>query len=399
MESNLDLDIFKCKLNSDSSILTTVLEKEIKFFETRTFKEIEGLIEKTIGHIKVAFPIHRSNILIILGTKTNPRFQENTVHLWDLEKQETIGSINIKEDPFQPDDIVFDLFLANTYLFLISKYRIYMFDLMTLEHEFTFEDVWGIEGGISYSFSERKIVFAYISNTNHSIVKINKIKITKDKLEYSQRFLSTDFESIQYIKISPQYGYLAVADANGEKINLYSLRSYKVKKFLWRGYGQVKIVSIFFDSDNNYLGLYSSQKTLHIYPISELNFRKRGNLQGRKTTKSNLQVDNEIKTEENNTIENDEDEEQLNETKNKKKNKIGGLFKNIRKKIGNKLVESFARYKDEQILCRDIVFIFFNDNKDIVFIDKIGKVFVIKFNKKSGGECWLIENKKLDCGN
>ena len=186
MESDIELNISKCKMNSDTSILTTILDNEIKFFETKTFKEIEGLTKKALGHTKSVFPIHRSNILVILGTKSNPRFQENTVHLWDIEKQESIGSINIKIDPMQIDDILYDIFLANTYLFLISRYRIYMFDLMTLEHEFTFEDVYGIEGGVSFSYSHHKIVLAYISNTNPSIVKINKIKILKDRLEYSQ---------------------------------------------------------------------------------------------------------------------------------------------------------------------------------------------------------------------
>ena len=91
MESENELNILKCRMNNDYSILTTVLEKDIKFFETKTFKEIEGLNKKTIGHSISAFPIHRSNIIIILGTKSNPRFQENTVHLFDLEKQESIG--------------------------------------------------------------------------------------------------------------------------------------------------------------------------------------------------------------------------------------------------------------------------------------------------------------------
>ena len=165
MESETELNIIKCKMNSDNSILTTILEKELKFFETKTFKEIEGLIEKNYGHIKSAFPIHRSHILIILGTKSNPRFQENSVHLWDIEKKESIGSINIKENSFQPDDIIFDIFLANTYLFLVSRYRIYMFDLMTLEHEFTFEDVLGVEGGVSFSFSENKEHLSLVKKT------------------------------------------------------------------------------------------------------------------------------------------------------------------------------------------------------------------------------------------
>lgn len=396
MESETELNIIKCKMNSDNSILTTILEKELKFFETKTFKEIEGLIEKNYGHIKSAFPIHRSHILIILGTKSNPRFQENSVHLWDIEKKESIGSINIKENSFQPDDIIFDIFLANTYLFLVSRYRIYMFDLMTLEHEFTFEDVLGVEGGVSFSFSENKIVLAYISNTNHSIVKINKIRILKNKLEYSQRFLSTNLESVQYIKISPRYKFLVVVDSIGEKINLYSLRSYKIKKTLWLGYNnKVKINSIFFDLDNNYIGVYSQINVLQIFQISELNIKRRINTTGRKPTRQNLYINNNNDI---NNIENEEDEEQKDVLKGKKKMKLNKIFKAIKKKTGNKYLESFAIYKDDKVLFRDVVLTFFNERKDVVIIDKEGNVFVIKFNKKNGGQCWLIENKKLECG-
>ena len=396
MESETELNIIKCKMNSDNSILTTILEKELKFFELKTFKEIEGLIEKNYGHIKSAFPIHRSHILIILGTKSNPRFQENSVHLWDIEKKESIGSINIKENSFQPDDIIFDIFLANTYLFLVSRYRIYMFDLMTLEHEFTFEDVLGVEGGVSFSFSENKIVLAYISNTNHSIVKINKIRILKNKLEYSQRFLSTNLESVQYIKISPRYKFLVVVDSIGEKINLYSLRSYKIKKTLWLGYNnKVKINSIFFDLDNNYIGVYSQINVLQIFQISELNIKRRINTTGRKPTRQNLYINNNNDI---NNIENEEDEEQKDVLKGKKKMKLNKIFKAIKKKTGNKYLESFAIYKDDKVLFRDVVLTFFNERKDVVIMDKEGNVFVIKFNKKNGGQCWLIENKKLECG-
>ena len=396
MESETELNIIKCKMNSDNSILTTILEKELKFFETKTFKEIEGLIEKNYGHIKSAFPIHRSHILIILGTKSNPRFQENSVHLWDIEKKESIGSINIKENSFQPDDIIFDIFLANTYLFLVSRYRIYMFDLMTLEHEFTFEDVLGVEGGVSFSFSENKIVLAYISNTNHSIVKINKIRILKNKLEYSQRFLSTNLESVQYIKISTRYKFLVVVDSIGEKINLYSLRSYKIKKTLWLGYNnKVKINSIFFDLDNNYIGVYSQINVLQIFQISELNIKRRINTTGRKPTRQNLYINNNNDI---NNIENEEDEEQKDVLKGKKKMKLNKIFKAIKKKTGNKYLESFAIYKDDKVLFRDVVLTFFNERKDVVIMDKEGNVFVIKFNKKNGGQCWLIENKKLECG-
>ena len=394
MESE-EISIDKCRMNSDWSILTTIQKHKLIFFEIKTFKEIADFSDKNTGILTLAFPIHRSNIIIILGNKANLRFPENTVHLFDIQKQESIGTISIKVDPNIPDDLLFNVFLANTYLFVCSRYRIYMFNLMTLEHEFTFEDVCGKEGCISIFYTEKKIFLSYISNTNPSIVKVNKIKILKNGLKYSQRFIATNFSIVQYIQISPKGKYLAVADGPGEKINLYSLRSYKARKCLWRGYGNVKIISIFFDNNNNYLGIYSTQKTLHIYPIYDPKLRNRPSIMGRKSLRRNTNASLNMSN-----VNNDEDEEQLQAIKGKNKpSKVVGMFKNIRKKAGAKYVDSFARYKDDKVLVRDIVISFFNDNNDIILIDKIGTVFTIKFNKKNGGLCWLTDKKKLDTNN
>ena len=219
---------------------------------------------------------------------------------------------------------------------------------------------------------------------NRSIIKVNKIKILKNGLKYSQRFIGTNFQSVQYIQISPMGKYIAVADAPGEKINLYSLRSYKVRKCLWRGYGNVKIISIFFDNDNNYVGIYSSQKTLHIYPIFDPKIRNRASIVGRKSFRRN-NLNASLNASKLNITNTEEDEEQMQANKGKNKpSKVVGFFKNVRKKVGSRYVDSFARYKDDKVLVRDIVISFFNDNKDILLIDKIGKIFVIKFNKKKG---------------
>ena len=394
MESE-EISIDKCRMNSDWSILTTIQKHKLIFFEIKTFKEIADFSDKNTGIVTLAFPIHRSNIIIILGNKANLRFPENTVHLFDIQKQESIGTISIKVDPNIPDDLLFNVFLANTYLFVCSRYRIYMFNLMTLEHEFTFEDVCGKEGCISIFYTEKKIFLSYISNTNPSIVKVNKIKILKNGLKYSQRFIATNFSIVQYIQISPKGKYLAVADGPGEKINLYSLRSYKARKCLWRGYGNVKIISIFFDNNNNYLGIYSTQKTLHIYPIYDPKLRNRPSIMGRKSLRRNTNASLNMSN-----VNNDEDEEQLQAIKGKNKpSKVVGMFKNLRKKAGAKYIDSFARYKDDNVLVRDIAISFFNDNNDIILIDKIGTVFTIKFNKKNGGLCWLTDKKKLDTNN
>ena len=89
---------------------------------------------------------------------------------------------------------------------------------------------------------------------------------------------------------------------------------------------------------------------------------------------------------------NEEDEEQINAIRGKKKNKIKGIMKNIRKKIYNKYIESFARYKDDKVLVRDIVISYFNESKDIVLIDKIGKIFVLRHTLRRGIS---VERRKI----
>ena len=66
-------------MNSDGSILTTIHKHKLNFFETKTFKEIADFSDKNTGFVSLAFPIHLSNIIIILGKKSNLHFPENTV--------------------------------------------------------------------------------------------------------------------------------------------------------------------------------------------------------------------------------------------------------------------------------------------------------------------------------
>lgn len=392
------IDIDSCRLNSDLSIISVIQKHKTNFFETTNFKEItDGCNHNSFGIVTLAYPIHRSKIIIILGTKINPRFPQNIVHLYDIEKEESIGSIKIKLDPDMPEDEIINVILANSFIFLVTKNRILMFNLLTLEHEFTFEDVYGCEGCITTGYLEKKIVLCYVSNTNKAIVKVNKIKILKNGLKYSQRFIATNFNGIQYIQISQKCKFLAVADTNGEKINVYSLRSYKSKKCLWRGYGQVKINGICFDPENKFLALVSSQKTLHIYPIIRHRLKNSRTSITRNSTLKKKDSKNNI--EENDDNNNDDDDQKYYTYGKKKGSKFVGFLKSMRKKINNRYQESFARYKDDKVWKKDIMCFFFNEKKDVVLIDKNGKVLIVKFNKKNGGMCWIGDTKYLDTNN
>ena len=158
------------------------------------------------------------------------------------------------------------------------------------------------------------------------------------KILYSQHTLCSDFESIQYISVSPLCKFLAVVSGSGDKINIYSLLSYKARKYLWRGYSNAKIVGIEFDHEAKFMCLLSDQKTFHIYPL----LRRYLNIKAKSSE--------------------DDDQDYYNYGR-KKPSKIKSLFKYIRNKMGRKYQESYAKYKDENVLVNDIILFYLNEKK------------------------------------
>ena len=117
--------------------------------------------------------------------------------------------------------------------------------------------------------------------------------------------------------------------------------------------------------------LLSDQKTFHIYPL----LRRYLNIKAKSSE--------------------DDDQDYYNYGR-KKPSKIKSLFKYIRNKMGRKYQESYAKYKDENVLVNDIILFYLNEKKDLIIFDKLGCVFIIKFNKRNGGMGWLHQRKYLE---
>ena len=117
--------------------------------------------------------------------------------------------------------------------------------------------------------------------------------------------------------------------------------------------------------------LLSNQKTFHIYPL----------------LRRNLNIT--AKTSE-------DDEQDCYNYGRTKPSKVKTLFKFIRHKWGRKYQESYAKYKDERVLENEIILFYFDEKKDLIIFDKLGSVFIVKFNKRNGGMCWLHQRKYLE---
>ena len=376
-----DLNIENFSLNSDKKIITIIQKNKIKFFSTNNFKEFSDNLGDKFNNIKICLPIYSSEYVLIVGNKENKIFKYNSIIIYNLENEEISAKININ---LEDEEEIINLYLILENLFILTNDKIYYFDIVTLKLIYIFEDVKGNKNLVKISNDNLKIVLCYVSNLNPNVIKIIKIKFPErltlnkknNQILYSQSLLTSDFNSIQFISVSPLGKYLAVINEEGSKINIYSLRSYKARKFLWRGNGKVNIIECLFDDDSKYLCVLSDQKTFHIYSILRKYIKKI----------KNQSFINKI----------NEEEEQKNANKEIKESSFSGFFNYIRNKWGTKYIECFAKYKNTKVTDFDLMGFYFNEKKEIIAIDKIGKVLVIKFNKKNGGMCWLHDKKYLE---
>lgn len=240
----------------------------------------------------------------------------------------------------------------------------------------------GKSGHVSFGTTRDNKLFphtciAYVSNLNKRNIKIVKINHKhNNKIMKSEQTLVSDLPEIQFISVSNKNRFLAVVGGEGDKVNLYSLKTYKAKKYFWRGYSKATIIDMIFDNSDKYLCLLSTNGTFHIYPI---------------TQNSNDQ---------NSDLNSIEDGEQEYYNYGRKKNKyVKNFFKNVRKKFSSKYKESYAKYKDNKVLTSKIVYFYFTPNLEITAIDELGNIFIIKFNKHKGGMCWLHQRLNFELAN
>lgn len=222
-----------------------------------------------MANISICLPFHRSQIVFLIGNRSNTTFAYDKITLFNIETKKQIANIQLS---LNEEETVKKLYATTRNLFVVLTHKILLFNILTLQYITSFEDVKGHKGAVSFSSIKDdqltpETTFCFISYLNNHNIKLFKLKYENDKLVVSQQLLATDLEGIQYVSISSQCKFLAVVSLDGEKINIYSLRTYKARKYLWRGKTKVTIVDVVFDPTDRFMCLFSLQKTFHFYPL------------------------------------------------------------------------------------------------------------------------------------
>ena len=345
------------RYNQDFSLLILGTSQGYKIFSTNNFKllEEENNLKNKFGDIHIADLYYSSKLVFILPSMFNKEYQNNELIIFDDYFQKKIGSIKLKEEKIN------NFFIAKDIIFIITLKNIIVLELYSLKVIEIIDDIAYNDKIISTNPFN---YLAYSKNSDRKSIFVDYYKSENNKIIARKRKkIPTNFDFIQAIQFSPSGDKIVVVSIFGNKVHIYDTFSGTLKNCFFLGPKIQTIEKIFFSEKKpNYLLFIQNDKLFNIYKLGKIKEKEQ-------IQKCICNIDN--------------DQDLLSRVcEIDKKNE--GLSK-PRTYSKNKNIKEPHAYSDLEVR---LLFGDFdrNSHKDLIFINKEGKLIKYHFNKKKNGK-------------
>ena len=348
------------RYNQDYSLFTLGTSKGYKIFLTSNLRQAhdETEIVKNLGDIYIAMNYYKSSLVFFLPNRYNKNFSSNEIIIFDDFYQKKIASFKDKSEE------LLNFFVSKNILLIITLSKVIIIELFSFKIIDIIDNINTMTKLLSYNFydiiayiklkDKKKVFIKFYNNENHKIISLTKKNI------------SSNFEFMQTISLSPKGNYLGIVSIFGNKMHIYNTQDQSLKYCIYLGPNIFAIEQIFFSEKNsNYIFVLKNENKFNIYKLPK-------NKEINKCVCDKYD-DSKISTE-------------------TKEEGLSGFFGYFRKLSKNKDIWESHASGD---LIGDIEFLDFdrNKNKDIIYINKNGIFMKYHFNKTPNGN--IFPNLKV----
>ena len=351
------MKINSIRYNQDYRLIIVSTSKGYRIFSTSNFKLLseENYDILNFGDIHIADLYYSSQLVFLLPSKFNKDYKNNEIIIYDDYFQNKKGNFKLKNESIN------NFFISKDIMFIITLKNIIIVELCCLKIIDIIEDIAYNDKIISInSFN----YLAYSKQSDRKTIYINYFKSDNHRIisKYQKKII-TNFDFIQIMNFSPLGDKIAAISIYGNKIHIYDSISGKLKYCIFLGPKIQSIEKLYFSEKKpNYLLFVRNDKYFSIYKLGKAKEKEQ-------VPKCICNMDNDkdllIRL-------NEIDKKNAGQSKPKTYSKN----KNIREP------HTFSDY-DERLLFSDFDR---NTHKDLVFINKNGKLFKYHFNKKKNGK-------------
>jgi WD40 repeat protein len=208
--------------------------------------------------------LYKTNIFAFVGLKDSKTFSDQQLMIWDDLTKKSLSDLTF----INP---ILNLEMRLDYFFVITAYRIYIFDSKTFEHSLSLTTDYNPHGLFGVSMMQDiKPICVFPSENGNGKVRVQTLD--KENLNNNAKLFEVKCHEskLAFIAVSFDGKIFATASENGQKIRIFSTdKEREYLQELHRGQSKANINILCIDEKNKYLSAISDKCTIHIWSIKQ----------------------------------------------------------------------------------------------------------------------------------
>ena len=253
------------RYNQDNSLFTLATSRGYKIFSTKNLRQVHEETEKVreLGDLNLVMTYYSSSLVFFTFTENNENYTTKELIVFDDFYQKQFSSFKSKNEKIS------NFYVAKSAIFITLETELLIIELLSFK----------IINIIRNIYTEQKLcsfnIYGFIAFTKKN--EKNKVYIKVLNMENNKivsirnRCITSNFEYIQSLQLSPSGQFIALSSIFGNKIHIYYVENLILKECFYLGNEIHNIVKMSFPSiGEGFLIFQINNKNFKIYRFSNI---------------------------------------------------------------------------------------------------------------------------------
>ncbi|KAK6171371.1 hypothetical protein SNE40_019576 [Patella caerulea] len=255
--------------NQDYSCFSCATESGIRIYNADPLTHKLCITPDQVGSVSSAEMLFRSNILVLVGGGTMPKYDEKAVLVWDMSAKKESDSALMDITFAQP---VVGVKVLKNRLIVILRNQVHVFSFPNeVEKLYTFSTRDNPRGLCAVSCYGNILVFPGIKCGS---VQIVDLETTQPSQTVSPVNINAHQNDLACLAVDQKGSMIATASRKGTLIRVFDIQSKKLVVELRRGADPAMLYCLSFSPDSSFLCASSDKGTVHIFAIKNTSLNR-----------------------------------------------------------------------------------------------------------------------------
>ncbi len=253
------------RYNQDNSLFTLATSRGYKIFSTKNLRQVHEETEKVreLGDLNLVMTYYSSSLVFFTFTENNENYTTKELIIFDDFYQKQISSFKSKNEKIS------NFYVAKSVIFITLETELLIIELLSFKIVNIIKNIYTEQKLCSFNIYGF-IAFTKKNEKNKAYIKVLNMENNKI-VSIRNRCITSNFEYIQSLQLSPSGQFIALSSIFGNKIHIYYVENLILKECIYLGKEIHDIVKMSFPAiGEEFLIIQINNKHFKIFRFSNI---------------------------------------------------------------------------------------------------------------------------------